>query len=108
MSRCDQLTEAFRAAKDAALAVQGEDDGGTANLDSLFLYTRRGLRTGVVEGAAANAGVTVRRHDSSWWRGWFVGGVSCGQGAMNSRMVEAAAKAMQEHGEDVGVYYAID
>ncbi|HET7486859.1 MAG TPA: hypothetical protein VFJ85_02955 [Acidimicrobiales bacterium] len=108
--RAVALASALAAAKHAALAVQGEDDGGTANLDSPFLFPGEPRLTApVVQRAAAAAGVHIgSRYRSSFWNGWFLGSLVKGQGAMRTRMAEAAAKALQGAGEDAGVYYRID
>jgi hypothetical protein len=102
-----RLTQAFRAASLAAEFAKPGDDGGTANFDSAFLYAKRGLTGAKVQEAAKEAGVSVRRRDSRWWKGWFVE-VGAGQGAMNTRMAEAACKALQEAGLEASVYYQID
>lgn len=101
------LVDAFRAAKLAADFAKPGDDGGSANFDSAFLYGRRGLTDKAVQAAAAEAGITVRRSSSRWWKGWFVQ-VGAGQGAMNTRMAEAATKALIDAGWDAGTYYMVD
>lgn len=103
-----RLAAALAAAKHAALAVQPGDDGGTANLDSAFLNAQPGLRGESVVRAAEAAGVLLGiRRRSKWWNGWFIH-VTQGQGAMRTRMAEAAAAALNDAGESASVYYRID
>lgn len=103
-----KLAAALAAAKHAALAVQESDDGGSANLDCAFLDAQPGLTAAAVRRAAEAAGVSLGvRQRSRWWNGWFVH-VTSGQGAMRTRMAEAAAKALKEAGESATVYYKVD
>lgn len=105
-----RLAEALRAGKAAAEAARGEDDGGSANLDEPFLYGH-GLTEVVVQRAAHEAGVSIgSRYRSSMWNGWFLGALTSGQGAMRTRMAEAAAKAIEdaEAGIAACVYYRLD
>jgi hypothetical protein len=101
------LTQAFRLARKAAEEAQGTEDGGTANLDSAFLYARLGLTEATVQRAATAAGISVRRHNTRFWRGWFIE-VARGQGAMRTRMARAAHEALQAAGQESSVYYQID
>lgn len=103
----EALTQAFRLARNAAEEVQGTEDGGTANFDSCFLYARLGLNEATVRRAASAAGITVRRHRTRHWQGWFIE-VDHGQGAMRTRMAEAAHKALAAAGQGSSVYYQID
>lgn len=102
------LAAAFAAAKHAAQAAKPGDDGGTANLDCVFLSARRGLTAATVRKAAEVAGVAISaRWQSRWWNGWLVF-ISEGQGARNTRMAEAACRALRNAGYDASVYYQID
>lgn len=106
--RQKQLASALAAAKQAAVDVEPGDDGGSANLDTAFLHAQPGLRTDAVRRAAAAAGVAVGdRWRSRWWNGWMVH-VEKGQGAMRTRMAEAAAEALRAAGESASVYYQVD
>lgn len=100
------LASALTAAKNAAVAAKTDDDGGSANLDSPFLYFS-GLRADAVRLAAEAAGVSVSRHRTRWWNGWFVH-VAEGQGANRTRMAEAAVDALRVAGEEAAVYYQTD
>lgn len=99
--------DALCAAKASSEAAYPGDDGGSANLDSPFLHSQRGLTFNAVETAARLAGVEVRRYRSRMWNGWFVR-LTAGQGAMRTRMAEAAARTLTECGEEASVYYQLD
>ena len=105
--RARLVYDALSAAKAAAEAARPGDDGGTANVDSPFLHSQRGLTRDAVENAARLAGVGVHRYRSSWWNGWFVS-LTAGQGAQRTRMAEAAVRTLNECGEEASVYYQID
>lgn len=76
-----------------------------------WLLARRRARSDLtdkaVQAAAEEAGITVRRWQTRWWRGWMID-VGAGQGAMNTRMAEAATKALNDAGWDAGTYYMVD
>lgn len=101
-----KLATALAAASHAARAVQGTDDGGTANQDSAFLYVNS-MTAAAVHDAAVAAGVSLSRMRTRQWNGWFVH-VQEGQGAMRTRMAEAAAKVLTDAGEPACVYYQVD
>jgi hypothetical protein len=101
------LAAALAAAKQAALRVQPGDDNGSANFDSPFLYATPSTRAATVRKAAEAVGVEVSRYNSRWWKGWAVD-VTDGQGAMRTRMAEAAAQALRGAGEYASVYYQVD
>ena len=105
------LADAFKAAAEAATeaATEATDDGGTCNLDSVFLRARRGRTAAAVKAAADAAGVTVTRTRGGYWNGWFVDVGERGQGAMRTRMVEAAYLALHAAGvKGTTIYYAMD
>lgn len=106
-SRARLVYDALCAAKASAEAARPGDDGGSANMDSPFLHSQRGLTSDAVDSAARLAGVGVRRYRSSMWNGWFVS-LTAGQGAMRTRMAEAAARTLNECGEEASVYYQVD
>lgn len=108
--RAGRLAEALRAARAAAEAAvnRDDDDGGSANLDTAFLYATRGLRETTVRQAAEAAGVHLGpRQRGRWWNGWMVH-VGAGQGAMRTRSAVAAAEALVEAGEEATVYWQVD
>lgn len=103
-----RLAAALAAAKHAALAGREGGDGGSCNLDSAFLDAKPGLRGESVARAAKAADVSLGiRWRTKWWNGWMVH-VHQGQGAMRTRMAEAAAKALNDAGESASVYYRVD
>lgn len=102
----EELVAALRAANDAAKAARGTVDGGTCNMDTPVLFTRR--REAFVAKAAAEAGVIVRKGS---WMGrvcYFVQVEYEGQGDMRTRMVEAATKALKAAGLAAQTYYQMD
>jgi hypothetical protein len=102
-----RLAEALLRAKVAARDAQPGDDGGSANLDCVVLAPQPGLTERIVAAAAEAAGVSYHRRRSGVWKGWFLN-FGQGQGAMNTRMVEAACEALNRAGETATVYYRID
>lgn len=87
-----------------------ENDGGTANFDSLALRLPR-LRDETVKAAADTYGVSCHRAQS-WGPGWWLFSVGRGQGARNTAMVKAAQKAVENSGllpaSYVSIWYQID
>lgn len=101
------LADALRLALKAAEAVADTGDGGSANLDSAFLFARRGMTARRFEESALAAGVGAYRSHHRFWRGWFLE-VQWGQGARRTQMAEAAVATLKEAGWDACVYYVLD
>lgn len=110
----ESLAICFRAAKEAAEAVDHEEDGGTCNLDSPAFRLPR-VRDKLIQEAAALAGVSA--DDFKWFGGkrWYwLHGFLRGQGNRRARMSHAATNALKaaadEHCPQMGVceYCAMD
>lgn len=109
------LIEAFRRAKEAALAADAPEDGGTCNFDSPTVKVE-GTEF-LLETYAAQAGITVSKVTSSkrdYWTGWYFVEVPLrGQGNRRCRMMEAALAVLREYeakipGLKVRGYYQMD
>jgi hypothetical protein len=99
----EQLTAAFSDAKDAAIAAgdANREDDGTCNMDTPA-FRIEGVRSSVIEAAAAAA--EVRVDDFKWFGGrrWFWLFVPLmGQGNRRSRMSSAATKALKQHEDKI-------
>lgn len=106
----DQYVEILMHANDAALQARAanEDDGGTCNFDSPVLFFPKGTRSERVQRIAKSAGIDL---DVRRWLGrtcYSVGTAASGQGALRTRMAEAAYRSMKDAGLDVMMYYQMD
>lgn len=101
-----ELIDAFRAAQAAADAHRGAKDGGTCNMDSVYISAaRRGplyLRAAEAAGVGAYASVLRGR------KRIFVGCFGAGQGARRTAMAEAFARVLADRGLDARVHYVTD
>lgn len=94
---------------EACQAAELTDDGGTANLDSVFLRVPRAREAKVLE-AIKKAGLYCR--GKSRWsymgNGYFLNPSVSGQGNRRTKAVEVMKAKLQESGWDVSVFYQMD
>lgn len=98
------LREANAAAKAAADAV---DDGGTANLDSVFLRLPRMREVKVLQ-AIKDAGLYCRAKREWIGPGYMITPTSGGQGNKRARAVTEMCAQMRLRGWDVLAYRKVD
>ncbi len=105
----NQLTEDLREAKQAAYdAASKVEDGGTCNLDSVFLELPPRTRTKMIETAleAAELGGCVTTWLST--RGVLIAPPLVGQADRRATAMEAMLSLMKEKGYKVYGYYQMD
>ena len=104
----EALTLAIRQADEAAREIASKtDDGGTCNLDTVFLVLPR-YNEERVEAAAKAAGCSARK--TVWMRtpGYFISHNGGGQADKRSAATEAMSQSLKANGFDSHVYYAMD
>lgn len=105
-----KLTKDLRYANNCACeAASSSGDGGTANLDSVFLRIPR-LREKAVLEAISNAGLycSGKRQWSFMGNGYFLQPSVSGQGNRRTKGVEVMKAKLSELGWDVCVLYQMD
>lgn len=94
------LADLLRKAKEAALAADQPEDGGTCNFDAPAFRVER-CPEKIIQQAAEQAGVSVSGF--SWFGGkrWYwLNGITNGQANRRTRMVEAAMRVLDK-GEEL-------
>lgn len=103
-----KLRDDLKAAREKALqAVEGEDDGGTCNLDAPALYLPR-WNTALVEQAAKEAGGSCFIHRMCGGRYVVFSTPNVGQANRNTIAAEAMTAELSARGYDATTYYRID
>lgn len=105
-----ELTKDLRYANLCACeAARNSDDGGTCNLDSVFLTIPRLREKAVIE-AISNAGLycSGKRQWSFMGNGYFLNPTVSGQGNRRTKGVEVMKNKLSELGWDVSVFYQMD
>ncbi|MEK5477527.1 hypothetical protein NYE70_11340 [Paenibacillus sp. FSL R5-0407] len=98
------LREANAAAKAAADAV---GDGGTANLDSVFLRIPRQREVKVLQ-AIKDAGLYCRGKRQWIGQGYMITPTSGGQGNKRAKAAEVMTKELNDRGWDALTFYKVD
>ncbi|KAA8782539.1 hypothetical protein EC604_01585 [Paenibacillus amylolyticus] len=102
-----KFAEDLKAANKAAQeATEGMEDGGTANLDKVFLTMPRAHEAKVLE-AIRNAGLYCRAK-RRWIGDGYMLTVSKGQGDVNTKAVTVFVAEMERRGYDVLAYRQMD
>lgn len=104
----NKLIEDLKAAnKVASEAAAASDDGGTANLDSVFLTLPRAREVKVLE-AIQTAGLYCRGKRKWIGEGYRITPTSGGQGNKRAKGVEVMAKELRDRGWNALVFYKMD
>lgn len=98
------LREANAAAKAAADAI---DDGGSANLDSVFLRIPRQREEKVLQ-AISDAGLYCRRKREWIGAGYMITPTCGGQANKRAKAVEVMKKELNDRGWDALGFYQMD
>lgn len=94
---------------EARKVAEKSDDGGTANLDSVFLRIPRVREEKVIE-AIRQAGLycSGKRQWSFMGKGYFINPTVSGQGNRRTKAVEVMKNKLDELGWDVSIFYQMD
>lgn len=109
-----KLTADLKAAREEARqAIQGMDDGGTCNFDSLFLATGKGQevprKSAKIEAAIEAAGCSCFHKGYGWRRGYVISVGVGGQANTRSKATETVRKALEAKGwKGFSVWYQVD
>ena len=104
----DELTKLFIAARDAAIAADPTEDGGTCNFDTPSIRIEN-ARQSMIEEAAKAAGISVT--EFTWFkRRWFWVNVPLhGQANRRTKMAQAANDVLKTRPElNAMMYYQMD
>lgn len=107
MTKYDKLVKDLIEAREASIEAGKSEDGGTANLDSVFLRLPRKREEKVLE-AIKKAGLYCRRKTQWVGTGYMISPVGCGQGNSRARAMQAMKKVLENKGYDVLGYYQMD
>lgn len=107
LSKYDKLTKDLIEAREACIEAGKGEDGGTANLDSVFLTLPRWREEKVLE-AIRKAGLYSRCKTKWIGEGYMISPIKCGQGNSRARAMEAMKKVLSKKGYDVLGFYQMD
>lgn len=107
MSKYNKLTKDLIEAREASVEAGKGDDGGSANLDSVFLTLPHWREKQVLE-AIQRAGLYCTSKTKWIGEGYLISPVGCGQGNSRARAMKAMKKILDEKGYDVIGYYQMD
>lgn len=88
-------------------SIKNMDDGGTANLDCVFLRIPRAREDKVLE-AIKKAGLYCSSRTKWIGSGYMIIPTGVGQGNTRYKGVEVMAKVLKDFGWDVSIYYRVD
>ena len=104
----EKLIEDLRTADSlASELIKGMDDGGSANLDSVFLKIPR-LREKKVLEAIKSAGLYCRTKTEWIGKGYMITPNGVGQGDTRTKAVEVMKDKLNELGWDVIIFHKSD
>lgn len=101
-----KLTDDLIKAKNACMESAKGEDGGSANLDTLYLSIPRAREEKVIE-AIKHAGLHGKK-TAYYGTKYFIYPVGVGQGNSRYRGVQAMKRIMASEGWDVNVFYKTD
>lgn len=107
MNKYDKLAEDLREAKEAGIEAAKGEDGGSANLDCIFLVLPRWKEEKVLE-AIKESGLYCLGKTSWIGTGYMIDPVGCGIGNSRYRAVQTMAKVLEGKGYDMLIYYQMD
>lgn len=103
-----KLTEDLKAANQvASKAIEGMNDGGSANLDCVFLRVMRIRESKVLE-AIRNAGLYCRKKTKWIGQGYMIRPTGTGQGDTNYVAVRTMTAYLRDRGWDVLTFEKVD
>ena len=94
-------------AKDAGIEAGKSEDGGSANMDCVFLKLPRAREVKVIE-AIKRSGLHCRQKVKWIGYGYMISPIACGQGNSRYRAMEAMKKSLKDDGYDVLGFYRAD
>jgi len=102
------LLKSLEKARIAGIEAAKGDDGGSANMDSVFLRVPRAREEKVLE-TIQKAGLYCL-HKSKWLGsyGYLISPAGCGQGNSRYRAVQAMVKSLKEDGLEATPFYMMD
>ncbi|SHJ64883.1 hypothetical protein SAMN05444401_3568 [Clostridium amylolyticum] len=107
MSKYNKLTKDLIEASAASTEAGKGEDGGTANLDSVFLRLPNWREEKVIE-AIKRAGLYCIGKTQWIGEGYMISPICCGQGNSRARAMQAMKKVLTDKGYDVLSYYQMD
>ena len=107
MTKYDKLVKDLIEAREASIEAGKSEDGGTANLDSVFLRLPHWREKMVIE-AIKRAGLYCRGKTQWIGTGYMISPVGCGQGNSRARAMKAMKSVLDDKGYDVLGYYKMD
>lgn len=102
-----KLEQALIKAKNTSIEAGKGEDGGSANLDCVFLRLPRARETKVIH-SIKNAGLYCRGKTQWLGAGYMINPVGCGQGNSRNRAMEAMKNSLRNDGYDVMGFYQMD
>lgn len=102
-----KLQDTLKKAREASIEAGKGEDGGTANLDCVFLRLPHARGDKVLE-AIRNAGLYCRKKTKWMGVGYMISPVGCGIANSRARAMEAMKKVLEDNGYDVTGYYQMD
>lgn len=103
----NKLIDDLKVGKELAKNASQGEDGGSANLDFVYLKLK-GAREKKVKEAFEKAGLDTHKTRYFGIPVYSVNGISGGQGNANVRATEAMKKYLDGEGWDVGIIYILD
>lgn len=100
-------SDLIAANKAASEAIKGMPDGGSANLDSVFLSVPRAQETKVLE-AIRNAGLYCTGKRQWIGAGYFITPTGAGQGDTRYKAVQVMTQHLREAGWDALAFQKAD
>jgi len=94
-------------AKNAGVEAAKGEDGGTANMDSVFLCLPKTREIKVLE-AIKNAGLYCRKKTKWIGVGYMISPVKCGQGNSRARAQKAMLDSLESDSYKVLGFYKMD
>lgn len=103
----NKLVDDLKVAKSLAEEASKGEDGGTCNLDFVYIKLPR-AREKKVQEVFESAG--LRTYKFSYYGGTYysIGGIRGGQGNANVRSTSAVREYLQQQGWDVGIVYIMN
>lgn len=103
----NKLVADLKVAKGLAEEASKGEDGGTANLDYVYIKLPR-ARESKVQKVFEEAGLRTYKGERFGIAHYSIGGIRGGQGNANVRATEAVRAYLQQQGWEVGIVYIMD
>ncbi|MBC9913161.1 hypothetical protein [Chitinophaga varians] len=106
--KIEQYIKAIKAAEEASLSANKNEDGGTCNIDTVIINFK-GWRQANIDQVIKSSGINISSPLSGLYKGYrFVNFSANGQGNNRSRMVIAAKRKLVEMDIPATVYHQMD